>query len=905
MSYIPMLGDPNDQSLKEYIVTLKDFNDNESFYEDMETPGGNLYIPDRAVDCANRRQASRNTHYMLTYDEAKQVMADPRVLSVELNPKDLGLEVGTYGFTQTSNNFDKRVASDANDINWGLLRCVRKEDIPNWGIDGTPSVSGTVTVDTSGKNVDVVIMDDGCPYPNTLEYQSNINGSGYSRMIEFNWFSLNPQVTGGAAGEYNYTTNRLQEHGSHTTGTVAGNTQGWARDANIYNITYFDDPQYVKQFHLTKPVNPFTGVKNPTVMNNSWGYRLSSWATRNISSIRHRGTIYSPTSGSAGSYVWDPAVLDLCRVPNPSLMGTTPAIPIRVASVDADFDDLTSSGVIVVASAGNSYWYCAVPGDDDWDNYLVHNGSTYFYHRGSSPGSANNAITGKSDTATICVGSTGPHNEVGNASIYTASGLTIGDYKSEFSNYGPRIDVWAPGSAIQSIWNSGATLYDNTAAADPRLGAQGGSALTNNFKKCPGTSMSGPQVAGILACIAERYPTMTQKEAREYIAQYSQPTVLSTSGGPSDKLDAGFDYNPDSTNLHLYYHGDRTQDNQLIGIPWPRTSVKTRPATGSVYPRISTKQRTSPEFSINWSSNRNNAFGQPYPILSAGQSIRILANTVGLSPTKTYNLPYVLTAKPIVSSGKVDTGFTGIFTSDTQISGTESFAARDAYTWTITTQNVGGVISGTATANPISTVMGAVGTLLTTPDSGNTDDGYWQISTPFDVSFAGVSYPNVYIGTNGYITFGGGATNYSQLDSSTPQLPKIMISAADNSVQQVYIQEFGVAPSRTFVIRVEGTNSFTGTAFAPNMVYEAVFYEEIPWQIDIRMISNARLVTDSAAYTVNRNDVDIPFTGILAINNNSGLLDIVHSSNSQAPGTTLEWTLRVSTGSNYVWRISY
>jgi hypothetical protein len=900
-----MLGDPNDQSLKEYIVTLRDFNDSESFYEDMETPGGNLYIPDRAVDCANRRQASRNTHYMLTYDEAKQVMADPRILTVELNPRDLGLEVGTYGFTQTSNNFDKRAASDANDINWGLLRCVRKQDIPNWGIDGTPSVSGTVTVDATGKNVDVVIMDDGCPYPNTLEYQSNIDGSGYSRMIEFNWLSLNPQVTGGAAGQYSYTTRRLQEHGSHTTGTVAGNTQGWARDANIYNITYFDDPQYVKQFHLTKSINLFTGVKNPTVMNNSWGYRLSSWALRNISAIRHRGISYSPDSGSPGSYVWNPVVLDLCRVPNPSLMGTTPAIPIRVASVDADFDDLTESGVIVVASAGNSYWYCAVPGDSDWDNFLIHNGTTYFYHRGSSPGSANNAVSGKSETATICVGAIGPHNEVGNASIYTASGLTIGDYKSEFSNYGPRIDVYAPGSAIQSIWNSGTTLYDNTAAADPRLGSQGGSALTNNFKKCPGTSMSGPQVAGILACIAERYPNMTQKEAREYIAQYSQPTVLSTFGGPSDKLDAGFDYNPDSTNLHLYYHGDRTQDNQLIGTPWPRISVKTRPTTGSVYPRISTKQRTSPEFSINWSSNRNNAFEKSYPILSAGESIRILANTVGLSPTQTYNLAYTITAKPIASTGLIDTGFTGIFTSNTQIQGTEAFAARLNTTWTITTQDVGGVISGTVSSSTLSSEMGAVGTLVTERTTGSSDDGFFQITTPFDVSFAGVSYPAIVVGTNGYVTFGGGSTTYFDLDSNNPPLPKIMLSAADNSVQRIYHSEFGVAPNRTFVVRVEGTNATAGAAGFPNMVSEYVFYEATPWQIDVRMVSNARLVGDSATYTITTGDINVPFTGTFPIANNSGLIDITHSISSQSPGTIIEWTLRVSTGSNYVWRIEY
>lgn len=58
----------------------------DSLYDDMETPGGNLYIPDRAVDLVHRRAISRNTHYMLTDEEAAQVAGDPRVLACELSP---------------------------------------------------------------------------------------------------------------------------------------------------------------------------------------------------------------------------------------------------------------------------------------------------------------------------------------------------------------------------------------------------------------------------------------------------------------------------------------------------------------------------------------------------------------------------------------------------------------------------------------------------------------------------------------------------------------------------------------------------------------------------------------------------------------------------------------------------
>jgi hypothetical protein len=39
----------------------------------METPGGALFIPDRAVPVFDRRPVSRNTHYRLTDEEAELI----------------------------------------------------------------------------------------------------------------------------------------------------------------------------------------------------------------------------------------------------------------------------------------------------------------------------------------------------------------------------------------------------------------------------------------------------------------------------------------------------------------------------------------------------------------------------------------------------------------------------------------------------------------------------------------------------------------------------------------------------------------------------------------------------------------------------------------------------------------
>ena len=55
---------------KEYIVTLKNYNDLNQFYVDMEEENTLPYIPNRSVICIFKRPTSRNTHYLLT-DETR------------------------------------------------------------------------------------------------------------------------------------------------------------------------------------------------------------------------------------------------------------------------------------------------------------------------------------------------------------------------------------------------------------------------------------------------------------------------------------------------------------------------------------------------------------------------------------------------------------------------------------------------------------------------------------------------------------------------------------------------------------------------------------------------------------------------------------------------------------------
>jgi len=864
MDPIPHLGKSDDTRLREYIVTLKDMTDSDTFYDDMENPGGNLYIPNRLVECVNRRPVSRNTHYMLTYAEAAQLIDDPRVLTVELNFEDLGLIRGPFNFEQTSSQFDKRVASDSNDVNWGLLRCLRKTDIPNWGAGATLDQTATIRSSTSGKNVDVVIMDDGCPYPTTLEYQQNPDGTGYSRMIEYNWFIHNPAVYGTAAGNYNYgsggiSSNRLQQHGSHTTGTVAGNTQGWARDADIYNITYQDSIDFVREFHKNKPINPLTGVKNPTIMNNSWGYRGTSLATRYISKLTIRGVEYFPTSGTAGNYVWDTSVIQ-----NTARLNIGGAFPAIVYSDDIDMIDAMREGVIVVASAGNSYFYQDVPGGLDYDNTMIYDGTTYYIHRGSTPGSA---WGDNENERVICVGASGSHNETppGN-SVYTSTAIEVGDYKAEFSNYGPRVDVFAPGSGIQSIWYVGENLYDATAAPDPRAAVLGITDLTNNnFKKCPGTSMSGPQVAGVLACLAEKYPRMTVADARAYLKNACPPTLSSTTGGAQDPLDAGLSFNPASCNRMLFLQNTRVPELEVGGFnkkTFPSSNEFYRPTSGAVYPRKKslTSYRKNSDFTIGSDSSTVSENGTV--------TVNITTNNV---PNGT-KIPYIITGNMLTEVASYRTyTINGLYSSSSLIPGVIFNTKPNNSTRVVTSDSPQAGTSSTIT----NSLLGGTGlTASTTPTAGGTDDGFWPLNLPFNITYLGQTYSTIYIGTNSYITFSAGSVEYSQLSSANPPLPKIMITAADNSCQRLYYGVEGVSPNRTYRVRYEGTNSTIGTLGSPNMVWEAVFYESVPAQIDIHVGINNRWIFGALGEGFTATNLSVPLTGTLTVNNGSSSLPI-------------------------------
>ena len=548
--------------MHEWIVTLHKREDLPGFYDDMETEGGNLFIPDRAVELALKRPISRNTHYMLTHEEAELVKADDRVWDVTF--AEFSEMVRPNGWVMENEKFSKDWNTDATDHNWGLLRHSEATNRSNWGSNATTNIIDDLTSTASGKNVDVVIVD-GHIDPAHPEFAVNEDGSGGTRINQFNWFSLTNAVTGGSNGTYAYDrsgsyTNAADvadnNHGCHCAGTVAGNSQGWARDANIYNISpYGSNPNslsssvmwdYIRQWHNTKAINPETGRRNPTITNNSYGSVCEpgdgNWAK--ITRINYRGVNFNPGRDLTQAELQARG----CYAP---LASGQMSLPLYDTGREADIQDAIDDGIIIVASAGNASWKTTAQGDQDYNNDFDIVFGSYNYtlklHRGT--------LSGAGYAPVINVG---------------AQSNDLNEDKANFSNCGSQVDIYAAGEGIQSSLHSGGTPDSRNSSYD--LG------------KYQGTSMAGPQVAGVIAILAESRPNINQAEAHAWIINNANVDQMADTD-TDDPMDRNSLQG--SENKMLRWINQRS----VSGNNFPQKNFSDRPATGTLYPRARIRRR--------------------------------------------------------------------------------------------------------------------------------------------------------------------------------------------------------------------------------------------------------------------------------------------------------------------------
>jgi subtilisin family serine protease len=475
--------------MKQYNVILKKDVDYDSFWNDIEsdTDGGKLYIPNRAVEFTNERLASlRQCWYLLTDEEAELLRQDDRVLGVEIPPEYRDDIVMLPRATQTG-NFTKTTSDSGTFLNWGLIRSSNPTNV--YGTGTTTALNYEYTLDGTG--VDVVIQDSGLQVDHP-EFQ---DGSGNTRVQQIDWSDYSAGFVQ-SANHYR----DFDGHGTHVAGIACGKTYGWAKEARVYSqklsglegsgdsgtgisITYAFDA--IKTWHTSK------AGSRPTVVNMSWGYGTYY---NTVTSLTYRGVTYSDgsTTGNA-SYRFSNYGLN-------SSSGSPVATYIanvRIASVDTDIEEMIDAGVVVCIAAGNRGTKIDVFGGLDYNNFVTTNSGIKYYHRGSSPYSDRALMVGSIDST-----------------VYDVNN----DQKATYSETGPGVSIWAPGTNIMSACS-------NTNA----FGAQS-YYLNASFKQVniSGTSMAAPQVAGVAALALQLNPTYTPTQVKSSLVENASDDIYTT-----------------------------------------------------------------------------------------------------------------------------------------------------------------------------------------------------------------------------------------------------------------------------------------------------------------------------------------------------------------------------------------
>jgi len=523
-------------SHREYNIVVKKGANLSEVEQDLQGPSGSSTIPSRRVDIVNPRPGStRITSFALSEAEVKQLQQDNRIEAVEIPPEQRDdIEIGLHG--RQVGNFDKTSLDDGNYQNWGLKRCISES--LNYGSTGGPTDNDNYDYSYDGTGVDVVIQDSGIQvgHPEWNDY------TGTTRLQQIDWATESGLSFTQSANHYR----DYDGHGTHCAGIAAGLTFGWAKGARIYSqkLAGLETPSGSDGTGISI-TNAFDAIRlwhnnksgadagRPTVVNMSWGYGYSLYPS-SITTGNYRGTAwdFDTDYGSNSSTLWTNT-----GIVYPYFLGTFGSItrmPVRIASVDAEVEDMISAGIHVCIAAGNTLFKIDVPGGLDYDNTVTRSGSPEYYHRGSSPYSENAFMVGNLDSALF-------------------SSL---DHRAFSSCNGPGTNIWAPGSNIMSA----------TSAIND-YGASGNYYLDSNYEQTNigGTSMASPQVAGVAACYLQKDPTLTPAQLFTELTTDATSVIYDTGnsddysntnsvcGSPNRLLYNKYGYPPFSMNLNFNF----------------------------------------------------------------------------------------------------------------------------------------------------------------------------------------------------------------------------------------------------------------------------------------------------------------------------------------------------------------
>jgi len=476
--------------LQRYFVTVDHPDYKANVHTELQAYQGSSTIPVRSVQCIDPCNGSEyNGVFMLSADEAEQLVNDPRVRAVEqpaadrgLYPSHSGIRPGPYDRSNSNITYGMK--------NWALSRCINTAT--NFASGTYVSTSTPYTYNLDGTGVDIIIMDTGVEAGHP-ELAVNADGTGGSRVVDWDWTQygfISSTPTGGFLGDWD-------GHGSNVATIAAGNTCGWASGAAVYSLRvvgsesgsvldittnatlgYVDELsawQSIRAFHLAKTPTS-TGYIRPTIVSCSYAY---NYGFGTISSVTYRGTTYTTSTF------------------NPSyglIKSLTSTFGARISYIEAEIESCIAAGVVVVGAAGNNSMKVDVPNGDDYNNYYTIGLHSYYYHQGNTPSAT---------PGCICVGA---------ADIYDP------EHKVYFSSTGPRVDIFCPGVMIMGAYSS--STYILNSIHDSRN-------PTYYLNKISGTSQATPNVTGLSTLLLGLRPWYTATNVLNWLNSVSTKGLLS------------------------------------------------------------------------------------------------------------------------------------------------------------------------------------------------------------------------------------------------------------------------------------------------------------------------------------------------------------------------------------------
>ena len=489
------------------VITKKGIDIAEIDYDLQRDTSGDAGVdsnvfPTRTVDVSHAKATNdRITCYMLEPEEAEKLKADGRILDVEPSSIDEKAEL----FAIQTSEFQRSSTNGQDSKNWGLYRHIQQQ-YTNYSSQSDSGFSGDYNYTLDGTGVDIVIQDDGVDPTGHPEWEDY---NGVTRFQQIDWYAASGVSGTMPSGHYtnNYSdTNRAGAHGSHCCGIAAGKTYGWAKNARLYSVRLFggsgnamsmnDIYDVIRGWHLRKPIDPNTGFRRPTIVNQSWGYSSTYSANGQISHVFFKGVDQGIATQNYSSALAQYGMTG-SKHPSPS------------TSADVEQQQLTDAGIICIKAAGNAYHPCAYGvagsgpyGSDIYNSYYrttTYGTSQIYYNRPSSPHSEDTVWVGNVD-----------HDQYGSFENLR--------YDSE---RGPRLDIMAAGSQI--------------ASATSQVSAYGTKQLypgssTHYMARISGTSMAAPQVCGMGALWLQANPGGTAAQFKKFLSTHSLKDVIYDSG---------------------------------------------------------------------------------------------------------------------------------------------------------------------------------------------------------------------------------------------------------------------------------------------------------------------------------------------------------------------------------------